>query len=317
MEYIERYVREVGKLLPKKDKEEKLAQLRADLEKDIEKEKSGSNIIDMDTTQYEINVINKWGAPYLVAKKLGGGYRPLISAEAMPTYILVLKIVAIVHLVLIMVVWGASGFNIQKFMGVVTGMAQSLLSNAGIITIIFYFLDKADKFNTDDWKVEDLEKLPQKDRVKVPNTLISIGISSFFLMYFILFPEWIGFGYYVDGYWIFHRLESGFILTFLPFICILMITRIFLSVLEIKQEYFTPRIRIWEIVQNVAVILLSAYIIQSGTELVFEGGDAVLKAITAPFGRVSDIILAVVIFGSVVDIVKNGYALFKSTPTSG
>ena len=103
----------------------------------------------MDPTEYEVAAINELGSPYATAKKLGGGYRPLISEEAMPTYLLVLKIVTIVHGVLVLVIWAASGFDLQQFLGTLSGMARSLLSNAAIITIVFYLLAWQDKFKTD------------------------------------------------------------------------------------------------------------------------------------------------------------------------
>ena len=153
----------------------------------------------MDTSQYEIDVINKWGAPYLTAKKLGGGYRPLISEEAMPTYVLVLKIVTIVHGVLILVVWGVGGFDPLGIFKIIFEMGRSLLSNAGIITIIFYILDRKQKFTPEDWKIEDLAELPKEDKIKVPSLLISIGMNSFLLMYFLLFPQWLGYGYFLGS----------------------------------------------------------------------------------------------------------------------
>jgi hypothetical protein len=316
VDYIERYTREVAKLLPKKGKAEKLQQLRQDLERKVNKIKSESNIIDMDGTQYEMGAINAMGAPYKVAKDLGGGYRPLVSEEAMPTFLLVLKIVAIVHGVLVIVVWAATGFNFLEFFGIAFGMGRSLLSNAAIIAIIFHFLDRSHKFKPEDWKIEDLPQLPKQDKVKVPSMLISIGFNSFFLIYFLLFPERIGYGYFEGGEWVFNQVTDGFILKFLPFICILMITRIFLNVMEVKLEYYTLRLRILEVLQSVAIIALCSIILKGDTSLTFTYPSSLPPGFTGLLTKGAYFFIILIIFGSIIDIGKHGYALFKELAKS-
>ena len=130
-------------------------------------------------------------------------------------------------------------------------------------------------------------------------------------MYFLLFPEWIGYGYFTNGDWIFLKISSGFIITYLPFICLLMITRIFLNVVEIKTEYYNKNLRIWEIIQNIAVLILCAVILKGGTGITFEDTSEATDALSKLFKMISAVIVISIIISCVVDIIKHVRGLLK------
>jgi hypothetical protein len=131
-------------------------------------------------------------------------------------------------------------------------------------------------------------------------------------MYFLLFPEWIGYGYYFGDQWVFKRLVGGFLIDFLPLISILMITRIFLNVFLVRNEYYTRKLRLFEILQAIAVIALSVLILSHGTDLVFEDTTSGTSEIATMFSRVIRVIIYVTIGSSVLNIGKQGYAIYKN-----
>lgn len=314
MDYISRYLQEVGKLIPKKVREEKLSELKTELEQAVLKKRSSSNIINMDEDADQIEVLNEYGDPALTAKRLGGGYRPLVSEHAMPSFVAVLKILMVVHMVLLVIAWTTTGFNIYKIPAIASDVFSQFLANSAIAVLIFHFLDRYGKLKTGKWTVKKLPALTSGDPVKVPSLLISVGINSFFLIYIALFPQWLGIGASINGEWEFSKLTGGFLIDYMPLIALLTISRILLSVVEIKKEFYTRKLRMWEITQGLLVIALCIFFLQQGSNLQFEDNQT-FSAFIGPLKNGASTILAIIIIVTIFEIGKHLWKMFfKSSP---
>jgi len=176
MEYIERYLYQVKKLLPEKEQEEITKELREILEEEVNVIQAGDLSQDI-LEKNQLKVLEKFGRPEWMAVKYGGGHSALIPAELMPQFIKVLKILGIVYSVVFL--WIAI-FITREPLDMLSGFISNALINFAILVIIFYFIGKDEKHLIKVWKPSELPAVSTKSNINQWELLFSIAINSFF-----------------------------------------------------------------------------------------------------------------------------------------
>ncbi len=190
--YIERYIYDVTRRLPK------------EIQEDVEKELN-SNIYDMlpeNPTEADIDkVLHDLGSPRKIANNYKEDKRYVISPLYYDDYIRVLKLVAIIVGVISLVIGaidsiiGVNEPTILESIGyifsrIVGDLVSSLISVFFFVTLIFWAIDHkniGDKL--EDWKLKDLPDLPSLKVTRIPKTNAMIGLMfhTIFSVIFIVF----------------------------------------------------------------------------------------------------------------------------------
>jgi len=265
MNLIDRYVREVGKHLPARSRDDIQKELKSTLEDMIEDrvEQSG----DTRDEAMEIELLKEYGSPEKVAET----YYPrqfLIGPRLFPTFILVLKIVgsvlSVIAIVGITVALGKVGFAGREF-------AQTLMQNIaeyadiaiqafGIVVLVFTILDRTlpdselKHLNPNgEWDPSKLPDEEEPNAVKRGDLIAGVIFGFAGLVMLNFYPEIFGMPINFDENenWYFIPLLSDAFFRFLPWINIVGLGQIGLSLYLIRQNT-------WSNISRVAKILIES-----------------------------------------------------------
>lgn len=264
MEYVERYLHQVQKLIPEKDREEVIKELREHLEEEVLARQAG-DISPEAHEKSQMAVLESFGSPHTIALQYGGGYAPLVPAELMPQFIKVLKILGAIYVVVFFVRAVLSGDPFHIF--------GSFISNAfvnfGIVVLIFYFIGKDKNNLKSSWKPINLPPIQPKSEVKQGEILFEIAFSSFFLITILLFPEWITSPLSETGLpW---ENTWNIIQPYVPFAVLIMAASILTGVATLVKGQWTPFLHAANISIDVLWILLALFILQVGLDFTVDG----------------------------------------------
>ncbi|MFP4478032.1 MAG: HAAS signaling domain-containing protein [bacterium] len=204
--YIERYIYDVTRRLPKEIQEEVKNELEA-------------NIYDMlpeKPTDEDINrVLHELGSPRKIANNYKDRKEYVISPLYYDDYIRVLKLVAIIvgsialFFAAVDIVINMDEPNILASLGyifsrLIGNTINSLIWVFFIVTIIFWIIDHENVNNKDtEWKLKDLPDLPSPATTKISKAgaIVSLIFYSIFsLIFIIILLEYVPIiGYYENG----------------------------------------------------------------------------------------------------------------------
>ncbi len=314
MEYIERYLSQVERLLPEKDKEEVTKELREILEDEVNEQQAG-DLSPEKLEKSQFTILEKFGRPESIAGKYGGGHSPLIKSELMPQFLKVLKILGVVYAVIFLGISLLQGRNPLDTIG---QFISNGLMNFAILVIIFYFIGKDEKNLQKTWKPSELPPVQPKSDVNQTELLISIAFSSFFIIWITMFPEWIGYGYAEKGEELqFVPFSLDKIQPFIPFAILLMIGSVLLDAFTLIKRKWTPALR----AGNISISLLWIFLANAALYLGMKMPITSLPTEIRENFFNSDILLAYILIGSMIiaaiDIIKHvvGWARINTWKT--
>jgi len=190
--YIERYIFDVTRRLPKEMQEE--------VEKELE-----ANIYDMlpeNHTEEDIDqLLHKLGSPRTIANNYKEDKRYVISPLYYEDYMRVLKLVLIIVGVVSLVfgaidsIIGANEPTLLETIGyiisrIVGDLISSLITAFFFVTVIFWAIDyHSSKSKSENWKLKDLPDLPSPKvtTISKTNTMIGLMFYTIFSTIFIVF----------------------------------------------------------------------------------------------------------------------------------
>lgn len=265
MEVIDRYVYAVVKRLPEKS--------RAEVERELR-----SNIEDMLPDDYEEADVHQallsLGNPAELAEQYRETKRYLISPELYGNYIYVLKIVSIVALIAIpiaafvKVLTDAQGDGpfellIRAFVQAIVMAFQAAMPVFGIVTLIFAFLERADKrysqwpYTGKPWTIKDLNEVPARHPRSIPRSesIFSIVVSVVFGIAVCFYPDLLAWYSNDNGDWsslpIFNESELR---PYIPFLLVLTAFSVALAILKLIQQKWTTHLAWLNVLLNICDI---------------------------------------------------------------
>lgn len=205
-ELIERYVYDVVRRLPEKQREDIKKELITLIE-DMLDERMDNGKSEKDNVE---SVLRELGSPATLADKYRGEKQYLIGGEYYDTYIQVLKIVLICVAAGLLVAAGVS-FCVHSLVpnmqvdGLMNVMEEGLTSIAAIpgaclqafaiLTLVFAVMERNQvKLNDKaDWKLEELPAIPEKKAlISKVDSIIGIIFTIFVIILFVCVPELLG-----------------------------------------------------------------------------------------------------------------------------
>ena len=333
MNLIDKYIAEVGKYLPRRNRADIEAEIRSTLEDMLDERKQGEGPADEATV---IQLLKEYGTPRKVAESYGTK-QYLIGPRLYPTFILVTQIAISVLLVIMLVGLGLgladSDLTGPSFLITVgeslLGMLSSLIAVFGNIVLVFAILERtlpAEEFENEveEWDPEKVASEPDPDRVSFAEQIFSIIFTAALLIVLNLYPGIIGFGFFQNDEWVFITpLLSEAFFSYLPWINILGLLEIVLSIILLRQGFWQTWTRITRAMLELGSIALAVVMLRGPSLVALNVSDfaGTPLAESAPvFVRVVEwvptLVLTILIIIASIEVGQMVYRLVKSRDAS-
>ena len=333
MNLIDKYIAEIGKHLPRRNRADIEAEIRSTLEDMLEERKQAES---PENEAMVTELLKEYGAPRKVAESYVGP-RYLIGPRIYPIFEMVTRIVVTVLFALALAGLGIglarSSLTGPEFLKTVgesaLGLLSGLITAFGNIVLVFAILERtlpAKEFEkeVEDWNPADLANEPDPDRVKFGEQIVSIFFLVLFLVIFNLYPRVIGFGFFNESDWVFISpvLTEAFF-GYLPWLNILALLQIVFSVYLLRQGVWNTGMRILNIVLELAGIALAVVMLR-GPALAALTSEQLANTPLAESGQVftmvanliPTLVLTIIIIISSIEVAQMVYQLMKSRPSS-
>ena len=250
-ELFDRYVHEVGRRLPKKQRADVEAELRSLLMDALQDRIDGQG--EQASVEDQVAVLEEFGPPSEVAARYAPPHRYLIGPGVYNVYLIVVAAVGgaltIAYIVLLgLTAWSASASAIGTAIGeLASSYINALLTAFGSVTLTFAVLERFvpasawEKTSEKEWDPRSLPPVEDPERVERGGLIVSSVFLVIALVIFNLFPEWIGVGFVGsagDGVrsWQFGPvLAPVFFSAYLPWLDVIWIVQLVLNVVLVRQ----------------------------------------------------------------------------------
>ena len=205
-ELFDRYIREVGRRLPRRQ--------RADIEGELLSlllDALHSRVRDGDDADairaHEIEILEEFGPPAEVAGKYSPQKRRLVGPRLFDLYLLIAGLVVgcqtFLHLfALVLMVLGESGPSVElpasigELLGEYVG---SVLASFGFITLLFAVLDRVvpesysgEEESEEVWNPRDLPEVEDRTSINIQDRVAETALFAVLLIVLNFFPRWVG-----------------------------------------------------------------------------------------------------------------------------
>ena len=215
MELIERYLHEVGRHLPKKNREDILAEIRSDLEDRLEERAQGKA-----SEEDVVALLKEYGSPQKVAASYAPEGQYLIGPALYPLWRMVTSIVLAAMIGAQLLAWGIAlwaGNGDINVAELISGLVSGALSSIGSTLIVFMILQRAgvQPKLEDKWDPRDLPVIENDEEIKRGEVIFGIAGGSVLLALLVAFSDRIGFYSGLNGQFAV-GVSNGFGGTFYP-----------------------------------------------------------------------------------------------------
>jgi hypothetical protein len=326
MNLLDKYISEIGKRLPRKNRRDIEAEIRSTLE-DMLDERSRQAGKPADEAMLSA-LLKEYGSPQKVAATYAPP-RSLIGPRLYPFFELVVKIVMAVVVAVSLVGFGVGFFGERaagpEFLSALgkfaAGLLGGLITAFGNIVIVFAILERtlpASEFDIEgkDWDPSELEVEPDPDQVKIGEGVLGLIFMVAGLVIFNLYPDLIGLWFVVDGKWVSIPMLSQAFFTYLPWINLLIVLEIALNLYLLRRGAWTTFSRLGNILLEAAGLVLAAVML-SGPALVDLSASRLAgtpladsaETMTRIFGLMPIIVLIILIVVQGLEVFQGLYKL--------
>ena len=332
MNLIDRYITEVGKHLPRKNRQDIQRELRSTLEDMLaDRSQASGQPVDEDMT---IDLLKEYGSP----QKVAASYTPnryLVGPRLYPLFLLVTQIVVtvlfFVFLALLVVSLYRTGLSGVEFLSTLGKFALNFVTGAitalGYIVLTFAIIVRSMSAQAVAAELEDekgawdpraLAREPDPDQVKPAESIFAILFLLLGLALFNLYPQWVGAWFMIDGEWTHIPMLSAAFFTYLPWINLLIILEIGLHLVLLRRGHWGTGTRMANIALNLAGIFLAAAML-AGPALIELNTAAFIgtpladttQTLSWVFGWVPALVLVVLIVVQAAEVVQDVLRLIR------
>jgi hypothetical protein len=257
MELIDRYVHEVGRHLPRKNREDIKAELKSTLADTLDDRVEG------EPTKEDVEqLLKEFGSPQQVAASYWPQGQYLIGPSLFPLFRMVVGIALLVFVIVQLVLFGiAVVFNqeVLTFLDVLeifTGLISSSFTAFGIIVIVFailqYFEVKPESEGVE-WDPSQLPQVKDEEMVSRGGMVAEITFSLVIVAILLFLPDKIGF---VFNPWS-EIILNPVIRTYIPLLIVSILLGVFVDVLLLWRGRWELGTRLAKIGTN----LFSIYVL--------------------------------------------------------
>ena len=326
MNLIDKYIAEVGKHLPRRQRADIEAEIRSTLEDMLEERKQGQT---QDDEALIVELLKEYGSPREIAATYKT-HQYLIGPRLFPTFETVLRIV-------LAVVAGASllglGFSLTKtgwtgpeFASAMGqwfgGLIGGLMAAFGNIALIFAIIERtqaANQFEKEvkEWDPKALNSEPDPDRIDLPDHIAALIFTVLGLVIFNLYPNVFSIRFVSDGTWVTIPILTATFLRYLPWINIMGLLQIVFHGFMLGQQEWKPATRILGILMDVAGMILAVIILRTPgifgitpDSLTALGITQAADEVSRLFQSIPAIVITVIVIVTAIKVVKSFIRLF-------
>jgi len=271
MTYIDRYLYQVSRLLPRKNRADILAEMRSTLVDTLE-DRFGPNPDQAD----QLTLLEEWGSPEEVAASYFPEGQYLIGPSLYPLFRFVLGIVLAAVLGAQLLAFGVAVFlggeSIQP-LEVIASLLNSVPIALGWLVLVFLVLQRLDvKPDQDEfvWNPADLPEIAAENEIKRREISIGLVFGLLILVLVVFFPQWIGFVSTPDG--VFY--PNPVVQRFLGWITASLMAGIALDLYLLWAGRWTLTARILKIAVNFLSLAVLLLLLQGHSEWLVNRGAA-------------------------------------------
>jgi hypothetical protein len=328
MNLIDRYITEVGKHLPRRNRTDIEAEIRSTLEDMLEERTQGKDPAD-ETTVMEL--LKEYGAPRQVAATYKT-HQYLIGPRLFPIFETVIKIVLAVvagaSLIGLAVSLAKTGLTGPEFVSSIGewfgGLISGWMAAFGNVVLVFAILERtraAHEIEKEfkEWDPKELKSEPDPDQIDRPDHIATIIFTFLGLVILNLYPNLLAIRYLNDGTWVSIPVLTEAFFRFLPWINILSLVQIIFHGSMLGQRMWTPVTRLLGILVEIAGMILAIVLLRTPGVLNFtsEVWSAISNAETAEtlsrlFAVLPTLIIAIVVIATTVSVIKGLLRLFHN-----
>jgi hypothetical protein len=271
---FDRYVHEVGRRLPKKQRADVEAELHSLLMDTLQdRTDEGTDQDALEATQ--VAILEEFGPPAKVAAGYAPPHRYLIGPRVFDLYLLVASVVvgslSLVFLVILPILamlgepepLSALG---SYLVGMIDDYLGALLAGLGSVTLTFAILERVlpdsalDKEDEETWDPRTLPEIEdtERTRIQIGGLIVETVLTVIGLILFNFFPQWIGIGFVASiddapaRWYAIPLLTQDFFTIYLPLINVSWILQIILNVVLLRQGR-------WQLVTRLVDVALTAF----------------------------------------------------------
>ncbi|MGD8813028.1 MAG: hypothetical protein PVI78_00975 [Anaerolineales bacterium] len=269
MSLIDRYVHEVGRHLPRKNRADIQAELRSLLTDALE-DRAG-----LHPNETEIAALLKeHGSPRAVAASYHPEGQYLIGPALFPLFRLVVGIVLAAVVGAQLLAWGVAAFIAQdpiNPLNALTGLLSAIPSAFGSVVIVFAILQRFEvRPDAEDrtWDPKSLPKIDDARKVKRGERIFGIVMGILILVVLVFFPQWIGFVRFPGG----EFFGNPVITQYIGWIILSIVVSVGLDIYLVWQRRWTLPTRLAKIAVNLLSITILILLVQGHTAWLVEHG---------------------------------------------
>ncbi len=317
MNLIDRYVTEVGKYLPRKNRLDIEAELRSTLEDMLEDRSQQTGRPADEALASEL--LQEYGAP----RKVAATYQThpyLIGPRMFPTYTLVLKIVlfavtlglSIATIVSVVSSTMTSPELLSALGEFVASLVSALLAAFGNVTLVFAILERvmpvSEFEEKEKWTPAELTKEPEPNQVKTGERIASIIFTLAGLMVLNFYPQILSIWMIENGNFVPLVTLSEAFFHFLPWINLSGILTVALDIWLLRQGNWNTAARWAHIGLQLFGIGIVIALLRTPNLLAINPGATDLESgriLTRVFSSIIPVALLIAVIVNTVEIVKD------------
>ena len=342
MNLIDKYIAEIGKHLPRKQRADIEAEIRSTLEDMLEERNqakgavlSASQSKDPADEATVMELLKEYGSPREVAAKYKT-HQYLIGPRLFPLFErviwIVFAIVAGASLIGLGVGLAKTSLTGPAFVSTLGewlgGLLSGLIAAFGNVTLVFAIIERtkaANEFEKEfkDWDPKDLQQEHDPDQIDRADHIATLIFTFLGLVVFNLYPNLIAIRYASDGTWFTLPILTEIFFRFLPWINIMGLLQISFSLYMLGQKDWTPLARLLGILIDIAGMVLAVLILR--TPGIFAITPEALRSIGMGEGADGlsrllqvgpSIIIIVIVVVAAVKVIQSLLRLFASKSSS-
>lgn len=271
MTLIDRYIYEIGRHLPRKNREDILAELRSSMTDALE------DRFGQDPSQAEIEQwLTEFGSPSQVAARYHPSGSYLIGPALYPLFQLVAGITLAAVVGAQILAWVvALIFANEPFLPLeaLAGLLTSVPSALGMVVIVFAILqwfEVKPELNDKPWHPDQLPQIEKTAPIKRSGKIFEIGFAIVILVILLAFPQWVGFVVFPGG----HFFANPVIGQYLGWISFSLLVGIALDIYLLWQGRWSLGTRIAKLASNLLTIAILALLVQGHSAWLAAHGSA-------------------------------------------
>lgn len=269
MNLIDRYVTEVGKHLPRKQRADIEAEIRSTLLDMLEERGQASS----ESEAAVVALLKEYGEP----RKVAASYHPtpyLIGPRLFPIFELVVKIVLSVLLGVMVLTFGftvvRSGMTQPEMVGALGKLVLQFLNGAiaafGNIVLVFAIIERvapATKLEEAEeaWDPQQLAREPDPDWVKIGEEIFEVLFSVAFLVIFNAYPEKVGFLILSGEGWKLIPVLTEAFFRYLPWLNLISAVQIALNVYLLREGAWQTSTRLVSLGLKLATAVVALFML--------------------------------------------------------